>query len=271
MELIKAFSLGTLAQSSLLLAGLFACWVKVPTRLVGILAGFGAGAMISAIAFDLVPEAQVHIELWQTVLWMLIGVAIFMLGDRLVDKRFGSGGAGGAMGIIVGSVVDGVPESIIFGIQIGTGETISASFLAAVLVSNIPQAIAPSADLAERGWSAARLGKLWLLVVLACGAAAAIGYLATVELSQAPWRSGGIARRGRAARHADELADAVRVRPREGVGRSRHRRRLLPHIARHLRYWSDGDICPICASSNAHRTAIEGRPRSAVRPRSHRS
>jgi ZIP family zinc transporter len=185
MELIKAFGLGTLAQSSLLFAGLFACWIKVPTRVVGILAGFGAGAMISAIAFDLVPEAQVHIDLWQTVLWMLIGVAIFMLGDRLVDKRFGSGGAGGAMGIVVGSVVDGVPESMIFGIQIGIGVPVSASFLAAVLVSNIPQAIAPSADLAERGWGAARLGKLWLMVVLACGVAAAVGYLATVELSEA--------------------------------------------------------------------------------------
>jgi ZIP family zinc transporter len=185
MELIKAFALGTLAQSSLLLAGLLVCWVKVPTKLVGIMAGFGAGAMISAIAFDLVPEAQVHIDLWETVLWMLIGVAIFLVGDALVDKRLGSGGAGGAMGIIVGSVVDGVPESIIFGIQIGIGVTISASFLAAVLVSNIPQAIAPSADLSERGWGPTRLGKLWLLVVLGCGLAAALGYLATVGLPDA--------------------------------------------------------------------------------------
>jgi ZIP family zinc transporter len=185
MELIKAFGLGTLAQSSLLLAGLFVFWVKVPTKLVGIMAGFGAGAMISAIAFDLVPEAQEHIDLWQTVLWMLIGLAIFLVGDALVDKHFGSGGAGGAMGIIVGSVVDGVPESIIFGIQIGIGVTISAPFLAAVLVSNIPQAIAPSADLAERGWGPSRLGKLWLLVVLGCGLAAALGYLATIGLSDA--------------------------------------------------------------------------------------
>jgi hypothetical protein len=108
--------------------------------------------MISAIAFDLVPEATEHIAEWQTVLWMLIGVAIFLLGAWLVDKRFGSAGAGGAMGIVVGSVVDGVPESIIFGIQIGTGATISAGFLAAVFVSNVPQAIAPSADLAASGW-----------------------------------------------------------------------------------------------------------------------
>jgi ZIP family zinc transporter len=185
MELLKAFGLGTLAQSSLLVAGLIVCWIKVPTQVVGILAGFGAGAMISAIAFDLVPEAQVHIDLWQTVVWMLIGVAIFLLGDRLVDKRFGSGGTGGAMGIVVGSVVDGVPESAIFGIQIGTGATISASFLAAVFVSNIPQAIAPSADLAASGWGPRKLGTLWLGVVLACGVAAALGYLATVELAEA--------------------------------------------------------------------------------------
>jgi len=185
MELLKAFGLGTLAQSSLLVAGLIVCWIKVPTQVVGILAGFGAGAMISAIAFDLVPEAQVHIDLWQTVVWMLIGVAIFLLGDRLVDKRFGSGGTAGAMGIVLGSVVDGVPESAIFGIQIGTGATISASFLAAVFVSNIPQAIAPSADLAASGWGPRKLGTLWLGVVLACGVAAALGYLATVELAEA--------------------------------------------------------------------------------------
>ena len=91
--MLDAFGLGVLAQSSLLLAGLLACWVRVPTRLVGILAGFGAGAMISAIAFDLVPEATEHIAEWQTVLWMLIGVAIFLLGDWLVDKRFGSAGS----------------------------------------------------------------------------------------------------------------------------------------------------------------------------------
>jgi ZIP family zinc transporter len=181
--MLEAFGLGMLAQSSLLLAGLLVCWIKVPTRLVGILAGLGAGAMISAVAFDLVPEAQEHIAEWQTVLWMLIGVAIFLIGDRLVERRFGSTGAGGAMGIVVGSVVDGVPESIIFGIQLGTGVTISAGFIVAVLVSNIPQAIAPSAELAANGWGPRKLGGLWLLVVLACGVAAALGFLATEATS----------------------------------------------------------------------------------------
>jgi ZIP family zinc transporter len=177
--MVEAFGWGFLAQSSLLLAGLLVCWVTVPTKVIGILGGFGAGAMIAAVSFDLLPEAQVHIKPWQTGLWMLVGVAVFLLADQFVERRFGSEGAGGAMGIVVGSVVDGVPESAILGIQVGIGMTISLGFVAAVFISNIPQAIAPSADLAASGWGPRRLGQLWLLVVLACGVAAALGFLAT--------------------------------------------------------------------------------------------
>ena len=135
--------------------------------------------MIAAVSFDLLPEAEAHIEPWQTGVWMLVGVAVFLVADAIVEKRFGSEGAGGAMGIVVGSVVDGVPESAILGIQVGVGLTISLGFVAAVFISNIPQAIAPSADLVKSGWGRQRLGQLWLLVVFACGVAAALGFLAT--------------------------------------------------------------------------------------------
>lgn len=177
--MLEAFGWGFLAQSSLLAAGLLVCWLTVPTKVIGILGGFGAGAMIAAVSFDLLPEAESEIDAWQTGLWMLVGVAVFLLADEFVERRFGSEGAGGAMGIVVGSVVDGVPESMILGIQVGTGLTISLGFVAAVFISNIPQAIAPSADLAASGWGAGRLGRLWLMVVLACGLAAALGFLAT--------------------------------------------------------------------------------------------
>lgn len=111
--MLEAFGWGLLAQSSLLVAGLLVCWVTVPTKVVGVLGGFGAGAMIAAVSFDLLPDALADIEPWQAGLWMLVGVAVLLLADQLVERRFGSQGAGGAMGIIVGSVVDGVPESAI--------------------------------------------------------------------------------------------------------------------------------------------------------------
>ena len=108
---------------------------------------------------------------------MLAGAAILLIGDRIVDKRFGDEGGGGAMGIVVGSMVDGVPESAIFGIQVATGYPITVSFFAAVFISNFPQAIAPSADLAKKGWKMGRVAGMWALVLVSCGVASGLGYL----------------------------------------------------------------------------------------------
>jgi zinc transporter, ZIP family len=173
--MLKAIALGTLAQSSLLLSGLLVYWINVPPKLVGVLAGFGAGALIEAVAFDLVDEAK-DLESLQFAVWMLVGAAILLIGDRIVDRRFGHEGGGGAMGIVVGSMVDGVPESAIFGIQVATGYPITPSFFAAVFVSNLPQAIAPSADLAKKGWKIGRVAGMWAIVLLFCGVASGVGY-----------------------------------------------------------------------------------------------
>jgi ZIP family zinc transporter len=174
--MLKAIALGTLAQSALLLSGLLVYWINFPPKLVGVLAGFGAGALIEAVAFDLVAEAQDLTRL-QFSVWMLVGAAILLIGDRIVERRVGDEGGGGAMGIVVGSMVDGVPESAIFGIQVATGYPITASFFAAVFVSNLPQAIAPSADLAKKGWRIGRVAGMWALVLLFCGIASGLGYL----------------------------------------------------------------------------------------------
>jgi len=173
---IQAIVVGALAQSALVLSGLAVYVVKVPRRIVGILAGYGAGALLGAIAFDLIPESEV-LDTAQSAIWLLVGASVFVLADRFVESRFGEGGAAGPLGIVVGAVVDGVPESLIFGIQLAAGQGLSAAFLAAVFISNIPQALAPSVDLAESGWSPVRLGGMWAIVVVACGVTAGLGFL----------------------------------------------------------------------------------------------
>ena len=107
---------------------------------------------------------------------MLGGAAVFLAGDAFIDKRFSGEGSGQAMGIVVGSIVDGVPESAIFGIQVATAYPISIGFLMAVFVSNFPQALAPSADLAKSGWKMGKLVGMWALVLVACGVASGLGY-----------------------------------------------------------------------------------------------
>jgi ZIP family zinc transporter len=194
---IQAVLLGAAAQAALLLSGLAVYVVKVPRRAVGALAGYGAGALLGAIAFDLIPQGE-ELPNAEIALWLLIGAAVFVVADWFVETRLGgdspkagedagggaagdardSGGSGGGpLGIVVGSVVDGVPESLIFGIQLAAGQGISVAFLAAVFVSNIPQALAPSVDLAASGWKPMRMALMWGVVVVACGLAAGVGFL----------------------------------------------------------------------------------------------
>jgi len=177
--MLQAFALGAIAQSSLLLSGVLPFFLRIPDRIIGILAGFGAGALIAAVAFDLVPEA---INIAEVALWFFVGALIFVIADRIIEARFGGEGSGGALGVVLGSVVDGVPESLIFGIQIAAGVPISVAFLAAVFVSNIPQALAPSSQLIQTGWRAGRMIAMWGGVVLACGIASALGWLAANEV-----------------------------------------------------------------------------------------
>jgi ZIP family zinc transporter len=180
--MLQAFALGAIAQSSLLLSGFLPYVLRIPDRVIGVLAGIGAGALIAAVAFDLVPEAM---SLAEVALWFLVGAAIFIVADRIIEERFGGeggGGGGGALGIVLGSVVDGVPESLIFGIQLAAGIPISVAFLVAVIVSNVPQALAPSAELKDAGWPLGRMLGMWGAVVLACGIASAIGYIGAVNV-----------------------------------------------------------------------------------------
>ena len=175
-RMLEAFGWGLLSQLSLLLAGLAVCWVTVPTKVVGILGGFGAGAMIAAVSFDLLPEAMDDIEPWQTGLWMMIGVASLSSPTR--SSSAGSAWQSGRC--------DGHRRRLRRRRRPGVDDPYPGRHRRrdqprvrrCSLHSNIPQAIAPSADSPRRaGPAPAR--SAWLLVVLACAVAAALGFLAT--------------------------------------------------------------------------------------------
>jgi len=176
--MIYAFMIGILSQSSLLLSGLTVYWVKVPEKIVGWIAGFGAGALISAISFDLFNRRnEAELGIFEGGIWLLIGALLFIGGDYIIDKRIGHDTTGSALGIILGAVVDGIPESVILGLQVASGGSLGSAFLFAVWISNVPQALAPSSELASRGWHIGRMALVWGGVVVFCGIASGVGYL----------------------------------------------------------------------------------------------
>jgi zinc transporter, ZIP family len=54
---------------------------------------------------------------------------------------------------VLGIVLDGIPESIVLGLTLLTGEGVSAAMLAAIFLSNLPESIAATVGLSRGGWS----------------------------------------------------------------------------------------------------------------------
>ena len=184
MSAFTAALWGGLAAVSLLIgAGLALRW-KLSERLTGAVMGFGAGALISSIAYELVPESRIAGSGRWMVVAFAAGALTFFLADWAIDKGGGaerkriakpkSGGSGTA--IFLGTLLDGVPESLILGMGLATGGAVSVAFLTAVFVSNVPEGVAGTRALTAAGRSPGRVLGMWGWLVLASALSAAAGY-----------------------------------------------------------------------------------------------
>jgi ZIP family zinc transporter len=181
----EAFAWGAIASASLILGGLIALRLRVSNLVLGLVMAFGAGVLISAVAYELVLEAFETSDAGSAVaLGLFAGCAAFSIGDWLIDRYGGegrkrSGGQqadGSALAIVLGIVLDGIPESVVIGLGLLAGEGVSAALLAAVFLSNLPEAIAATTGLSRAGWARARILGLWLLVTAVAGVASLAGY-----------------------------------------------------------------------------------------------
>ena len=181
----EAFLWGLGAAASLLIGALVAVARPPGTRLLGLTMGFGAGVLLSAVSFELVEKAvdTAH-GLKETSLGLFAGAVVFTGGDAVISKmgyanRKDIGGAppeGSGLSIVLGALLDGIPESAVLGLTLLQSGQIGLSLLVAVFISNFPEGVAATSGLHNGGWSATRIFGLWSGVVLASGLAAALGY-----------------------------------------------------------------------------------------------
>lgn len=178
-EPIQAGLWGALAGSSLVLGALAALMLGIPRRMVALVMAFGAGALVSALAFDLADEAFRAGGTLVFALGLAGGALAYFGGGRLIARSSPAGatsaGASGGPAIVLGALLDGIPESVVLGATMIGGAGVSPSFLAAVLISNLPEGLAGSRDLVDDGLSKRWILGLWICVAAASGLAAAIG------------------------------------------------------------------------------------------------
>ena len=161
---------GALAASSLVLGAALGLVRRWSGRLVGLVLAFGAGALISAVSFDLAEEGA---KVGGGVA-VAIGLAAGALTYFAADRALPEGEAGPALAL--GAFLDGIPEQTVLGIGLATGGGVSVGLLAAIFVSNLPEAIGGSADLRAAGHGPGTIRRLWLIVAAVCTLAAVAGF-----------------------------------------------------------------------------------------------
>ncbi len=164
-----ALGWGALAASSLVLGALLGLARKWPDRLVGLVLAFGAGALISAVSFDLAEDGAKVGGAGAVAIGLAVGALTYYLANRLLERK--AGGAGPALAL--GAFLDGIPEQTVLGIGLATGQGVSVGLLAAIFVSNLPEAIGSATGMHT---SKRNIILLWIAVAVVCTLATVAGF-----------------------------------------------------------------------------------------------
>jgi ZIP family zinc transporter len=174
---ISAIGWGALAASSLLIGSLAGAVRPWPDRVIGVVLAFGAGALISAVSFDLAEEGAALGDHGVLGVGLGVGAFTYFALDRMVGKKSARSGRGSAgSSLALGAFLDGIPEQLVLGIGIAAGQGVSVGLLVAIFVSNLPEAIGSSTAMRAAGTSSAQIRRLWVAVAVVCAVATIVGY-----------------------------------------------------------------------------------------------
>ncbi len=179
-----AAGLWAFLASSTLFVGAWAAYRFHPSdRVVGLVMGFGSGALISAVSFELVEDALDDGGTTLLTAGLVAGALVYFVADLLVDraggadrKRTSARSTGSGKAIAIGAALDGIPESIILGVSLVGGGQVSLAFFAAVIISNLPEGVASAASFIRAGEPSRTILRAFTLIAVASGVAAALGY-----------------------------------------------------------------------------------------------
>jgi ZIP family zinc transporter len=180
---------GALAASSLTLGALLGLARPWPRRAVGAVLAFGAGALISAVSFDLAAEGARVGGPGTVAAGLAVGALSYYLADGLIERRTAgprmrpgrsdqakAATAGAGPALALGAFLDGIPEQTVLGIGIAAGGAVSVGLLAAIFVSNLPEAVGSATEMRAAGHRPAAIRRLWALIALGCALATPVGY-----------------------------------------------------------------------------------------------
>jgi ZIP family zinc transporter len=170
---------GLVGASSLVVGALVGLRLDISQRALGLLLAFGAGALISAISFELATEALDEGGPASLAAGLALGGLSFYVGDRWLERRTrtkrGDRSSTGGAALALGALLDGLPEQAAIGLSIAAGGSVGLSLVAAIFISNVPESLGSSAQMREAGKSG-EVMRIWLPVAVVTTLASVAGY-----------------------------------------------------------------------------------------------
>jgi zinc transporter, ZIP family len=187
---------GFAAGSALLIGAVIAWFVRVPERVIAALMSFGCGALLSALAFELMGKAYQDGGLDTSAMGFITGLTVYTVANfylsyrgarhRKRSSRFQPSEEqerGSGLAIAVGSLLDGIPEAAVIGLSMTSGAKVSLVVFTAIFISNLPEGLSSVSGMRESGRSALYIFGLWVLIALVTACTSMGGYWYFRELS----------------------------------------------------------------------------------------
>lgn len=183
-----------------MLGALVGGWVEIPKRVLAAMLAFAAGALITALSFELFEDSYEKGGIWRAAIGLVVGALVFTVLsawlDRVAEGRRekdhgsekldvdaaaeetapSSSSVSGAAGLALLAAVtlDGVPENVALGVSLGEG-TGGLALLVAIFVSNFPESLVGSASMRAQGRSRGYILGMWVACATLLTVAVVVG------------------------------------------------------------------------------------------------
>jgi zinc transporter, ZIP family len=195
----------------LVIGCIVALFVSLPKSIIAAIMAFGSGVLVAALTFSLVEEAfNLSQSIPPVVIGFILGGTAYSVANRILDKRsatttassntsgdnnttsssqasvrnrkrsHGENAGGGenasGLSLLVGSVMDNIPENMALGISLVTGGGVNIVLIAAIFISNFPEGLASTEGMKANGRSKKYILALWSIAVIIGTISTAIGF-----------------------------------------------------------------------------------------------
>jgi len=189
--MVQVVIYGFVGALGLITGSICGCFFNIKEKTIGILMAFGAGALIAALSFGLLEESYRLSGLYHTIWAFAFGGLLFVLGDLLIiklggrgHKRHYSSQETTGWAIVLGAVLDGIPESLALGVALLLGKSLGFVIMIAIFLSNFPEGISSAYDLTRTGQKRNSVLLTWFLVAFVGFIFVIFGYMVFGHISQ---------------------------------------------------------------------------------------